>query len=54
MAMSDFMAMALGVPCHGHGHAMFAGKNWVMAVSWSWTCHSQGKSPGESYDVGKS
>ena len=43
MAMTDFMAMAMGVPCYGHDHAMFAGINMVMAVSWSWPCHSQGK-----------
>ena len=53
MAMSEFMAMALGVPCDGHDHAMFAVRNMVMAVSWSWGCHSQGKSPGESHDFGK-
>ncbi len=34
MAMSDFMAMAMGVPCDGHDHAMFAVRNMVMAVSW--------------------
>ena len=33
MAMNDFMAMAMGVPCDGHDHAMFAGINMVMAVS---------------------
>ena len=39
MAMSDFMAMAMGVPCDGHDHAMFAGKKhghgdvMVMAMS---------------------
>ena len=33
MAMSDFMAMAMGVPCYGHDHAMFAVRNMVMAVS---------------------
>ena len=54
MAMSDFMARALGVPCYGHEHAMFAVINMVMAESWSWPCHSQGKSPGESHDFGKS
>ena len=54
MAMSDFMAMALGVPCYGHDHAMFAVINMVMAESSSWPCHSQGKSPGESHDFGKS
>ena len=54
MAMSEFMAMALGVPCHGHDHAMFAVINMVMAESWSWPCHGQGKSPGESHDFGKS
>ena len=48
MAMSDCMAMALGVPCYGHDHAMFAVRNMVMSVSWSWPCHSQGKSLGES------
>ena len=52
MAMSDFMAMALGVPCYGHDHAMFAVRNMVMAVSWSRPCHSQGKSPGGSHDFG--
>ena len=43
MAMTDFMAMAMGVPCYGHDHAMSAVINMVMAVSWSWPCHSQGK-----------
>ena len=32
MAMTDFMAMAMGVPCYGHDHAMFAGINMVMAA----------------------
>ena len=40
MAMTEFMAMALGVSCDGHDHAMFAVRNMVMAVSWSWPCHS--------------
>ena len=52
--MTDFMAMAMGVPCDGHDHAMFAIINMVMAVSWSWPCHSQGKSHAESHDLGKS
>ena len=52
MAMSDFMAM--GVPCYGHDHAMFAGMNMVMTVSWSWPCHRQGECHGESHDLGKS
>ena len=54
MAMSDFMAMAMGVPSDGHDHAMFAGINMIMAVSWSWQCYSQGKSHGESHGLGKS
>ena len=54
MAMSDFMAMARGVPCYGHDHAMFAGINMVMAVSWSWPCHSQGRCRGRSNYLGKS
>ena len=54
MAMSDFMAMALGVPCYGHDHAMFAVRNMVMAVSWSWPRDSQGRCRGESHDLGKS
>ena len=48
------MGMAMGVPCDGHDHAMLAGTNMVMAVSWSWPCHSQGKGRGESHDLGKS
>ena len=54
MAMTDFMALAMGVPWYGHDHAMFAVINMVMAESWSWPCHSQGKSRGESHDLGKS
>ena len=54
MAMSDFMTMAMSVPCDGHDHAMFAGMKMVMAVSWSWRCHSQGEGHGESHDLGKS
>ena len=54
MAMSNFMAMALGVPCYGHDHAMFAVRNMVMAVSWSWPGYSQDKCHGESHDLGKS
>ena len=54
MAMSDFMAMAMGVPCYGHDHAMFAGINMVMAVSWSWPCHSQGRCRGRRNYLGKS
>ena len=53
MAMSDFMGMAMGVPCDGHDHAMFAGINMVMTVSWSWRCHSQGKGYGEGHDPGQ-
>ena len=53
MAMSDFMAMAMGVPCYGHDDTMFAGINMVMAVSWSWPCHSQGQCHGESHDLEK-
>ena len=53
MAMNDFMAMALGVPCYGHDHAMFAVRNMVMAVSWSGPGHSQGRCHGESHDLGK-
>ena len=53
MAMTEFMAMAMGVPCYGHDHAMLAGINMVMAVSWSWRCHSQGEGRGESHDLGK-
>ena len=53
MAMIVFMAMAMGVPCYGHDHAMFAGINMVMAVSWSWPCHSQGKIHGESHGLRK-
>ena len=52
MAMSEFMAMDLGVSCDGHDHAMFAVRNMVMAVSWSWRCHSQGEGHGESHDLG--
>ena len=50
MAMIDFMAMAMGVPCYGHDHAMFAGINMVMAVPG----HSQDRCHGESHDLGKS
>ena len=52
MAMSDFMATAMGLPCYGHDHAMFAVLNMVMVVSSSWPCHSQGKSDGESHGLG--
>ena len=53
MAMTVFMAMAMGVPCYGHDHAMTA------VINMSWQCHghghvSQGESHGESHDVGKS
>ena len=48
------MAMAMGVLCYGHDHAMTADISMVMAVSWSWPCHSQGKSHGENHDLGKS
>ena len=48
MAMTVFMAMAMGVPCYGHDHAMFAVRNMVMAMSWSWPCHSQGRCRGQS------
>ena len=54
MAMTDFMGMAMGVPCYGHDHAMFAVRNMVMAMSWSWPCHSQGRCRGQSDDLGKS
>ena len=54
MAMTNFMAMAMGVPCYGCDHAMFAVINMVMAVSWSWRCHSQDRCHGESHDLGKS
>ena len=53
MAVTDFMAMAMCVPCDSHDHAMTAVINMVMAVSWSWPCHSQGESHGESHDLGK-
>ena len=42
MAMTNFMAMAMGVPCYGHDHAMFAVRNMVMAMPWSWPCHGHG------------
>ena len=54
MAMSDFMAMAMGVPCYGHDHAMSVVINMVMAMSWSWPCHSQGKCHGGGHDLAKS
>ena len=54
MAMSDFWAMAMGVPCYGHDHAMFAGINMVMGMPWSWPGHSQDRCHGESHDVRKS
>ena len=54
MAMTVFMAMAMGVPCDGYKHAMFAGISMVLAVSSSRPCHSQGKCHGESHDLGKS
>ena len=54
MAMTVFIAMAMGVPCYGHDHAMFAVINMVMAVSWSWPCHSQGKCRGQSNYLRKS
>ena len=54
MAMSDFMAMAMGVPCYGHDHAMSAVVNLAMAVSRLWPCHSQGKCHGDSHDLEKS
>ena len=38
MAMSDFMAMAMGVPCDGHDHAMSAVINMVMASFPSLVC----------------
>ena len=54
LAMSDFMAMAMGVPCYGHDRAMTAVINMVMAVSWSWPCHSQGKCHGNRHGLAKS
>ena len=54
MAMTVFMAMAMGVPCYGHDHAMFAVRDMVMVVSWSWPGHSQDRCHGESHDLGKS
>ncbi len=54
MAMTDFMAMAMGVPCYGHEHAMSAVINMVMPVSWSWPGHSQDRCHEESHDLGKS
>ena len=54
MAMTVFMAMAMGVRCYGHDHAMSAVINMVIVVSWSWRCHSQGECRRESHDLGKS
>ena len=54
VAMSDFMAMAMGVPCYGPNHAMFAVRNMVMAMSWSWPWHRQGRCRGQSNYFGKS
>ena len=53
MAMSVFMAMAMGVPCYGHDHAMSAVINMVMAVSWSWPRHNQGQCRHQSHDLGE-
>ena len=53
MAMTDFMAMAMGVSCYGRVYAMTAVINMVMVVSWPWPRHSQGTFHGESHDLGK-